>query len=43
MTKKHLTIFVEVCRCLSFSQAAQAFAQFHHPEQVHGKIMLINE
>ncbi len=25
------------------SQAAQAFAPFHHPEQVHGKIMLINE
>lgn len=25
------------------SQAAEAFALFHHPEQVHGKIMLINE
>ena len=25
------------------SQAAEAFALFHHPEQVHGKIMLVNE
>ena len=25
------------------SQAAEAFKEFHHPEQVHGKIMLINE
>ena len=25
------------------SQAAEAFALYHHPEQVHGKIMLVNE
>ena len=25
------------------SQAAEAFACFHHPEQVHGKILLIND
>ena len=25
------------------SQAAEAFSLFHHPEQVHGKIMLIND
>ena len=24
-------------------QAAEAFSLFHHPEQVHGKIMLIND
>lgn len=24
------------------SQAAEAFAEFYHPEQVHGKIMLVN-
>lgn len=27
----------------ALSQAAQAFAEFHHPENVHGKIMLTNE
>ena len=25
------------------SQAAEAFQEFHHPQQVHGKIMLVNE
>lgn len=24
-------------------EAAQAFAEFHHPERVHGKILLVNE
>ena len=30
-------------RKFPMSQAAEAFALFHHPEQVHGKIMLVNE
>ena len=30
-------------RRFPMSQAAEAFALFHHPEQVHGKIMLVNE
>ena len=27
---------------MTMSQAAEAFAEFYHPEQVHGKIMLVN-
>ena len=32
MTKRHLEIFVEVCRLMSFSQAAQSLLDTIHAE-----------